>query len=78
MVKNIDLKPLQMRTKLITKSRVLRFHLVDVYNNRPSLSISMTFIQYFTKFEYDKMQHSFSQHCHDQDNLGNYIYTTNK
>lgn len=24
------------------------------------------------------MQHPSSQHCHDQDYLGNYIYTTNK
>jgi hypothetical protein len=66
-----------MHTKLITKSKVLRFHPVDVYSNWPSHSKNMTFIQYFMKFEYDKMQHLFSQHCHDQNNLGNYIYTTN-
>jgi len=74
-VRYIDSKPLQMCTKL--KSRVIRFHPIDAYSNRPSQFENMTFFQYFTKFEYDKMQHSSLQHYHDQDNLRNYIYTTN-
>jgi hypothetical protein len=37
----------------------------------------MTFIEYFTKYEFDKLKCLFSK-CHGEDNLGNYIYTTNK
>jgi hypothetical protein len=43
-VRYIDSKPPQMCTKLITKSRVLRFHPIDVYNNWPSQFENMTFI----------------------------------
>ncbi len=76
-VQYIDSKPPQPCTKLITKSRVLGFHPIDVYTNRPSQFENMTFIQYFTKFEYDKMQHPSLQHYHNQNNLRNYIFTTN-
>jgi hypothetical protein len=37
----------------------------------------MTFIEYFTKYESNKLKCPSSK-CHGEDNLGNYIYTTNK
>jgi len=77
-VRCIDPKPLQICKKLITKLKILGFHPIDIYQNWPSCLENMTFIQYFTKFEYNEMQHPSSQHCHDQDNLENYIYMTNK
>jgi len=70
-------KHLHMRTKIITRSRILWFHPIDVYMNRPSHFENMTFIEYFTKFEFDKLKR-LSSKCHGEDNLKNYIYTTNK
>jgi hypothetical protein len=43
-----------MRTKIITKSRVLGFHPLDVYSNWLTYFDNMNFIQYLTKFEYEK------------------------
>jgi hypothetical protein len=37
----------------------------------------MTFIEYFTKYESNKLK-CLSSKCHGEDNLGNYTYTTNK
>ncbi len=37
----------------------------------------MTFIEYFTKYESNKLKRPSSK-CHGEDNLGNYIHTTNK
>jgi hypothetical protein len=72
-VKYIDSKPLHMRTKIITRSIIFGFHPIDVYMNRHSHFENMTFIEYFTKYEFDKLKHLFSK-CHGED----YIYTTNK
>jgi len=59
--------------KIITRSIIFGFHPIDVYMNRPSHFENMTFIEYFTKYEFDKLKHLFSK-CHGED----YIYTTNK
>jgi hypothetical protein len=57
-----------MHTKIITKSKVLGFHPIYVYNNRPINFDNMTFTQYLTNFEYDKLQHPTSK-CYGQDDL---------
>jgi hypothetical protein len=66
-----------MRIKIITRSRILGFQPIDVYMNWPFHFGNMTFIEYFTKYEFDKLKHPFSKWL-GEDNLGNYIYTTNK
>jgi hypothetical protein len=76
-VKYIDSKPPHMHIKIITISRILGFHPIDVYMNRPFHFENMTFIEYFTKYESNKLK-CLSSKCHGEDNLGNSIYTTNK
>jgi hypothetical protein len=44
-----------MHTTIITKSRVLGFHPLDVYNNWLTYFDNMNFIQSLTKFEYEKL-----------------------
>jgi hypothetical protein len=76
-VKYIDSKPPHMHIKMIIISRILGFHPIDVYMNRPFHFENMTFIEYFTKYESNILKR-LSSKCHGEDNLGNYIYTTNK
>jgi hypothetical protein len=66
-----------MHTKFIISSRILGFHPIDVYMNQPSHFENMNFIEYFTKYESNKLKHT-SLKCHHENNLGNYVYTTNK
>lgn len=75
-VKYIDSKPFTMRTKLITRSRVLGIHPIDIYCIRPKLFEEYTFIQYFKKFEADRMTQP-NAVCHSENMLGNYIYESN-
>ncbi len=51
--------------------------MIDVYNNQPLDFNNMTFIQYLTNFEYDKLQCP-TLKCDGQDDLGNFIYKGNK
>jgi len=76
-VRYIDSKPPHMHIKIITISRILGLHPIDVYMNQPFHFENMTFIEYFTKYESNKLK-CLSSKCHGEDNLGNYIYTTNK
>lgn len=54
-VKYIDSKPPGLRTKLVTKSKVLGFHPIDIYCNRPYECEDMTFTKDFKKFEMNKI-----------------------
>ncbi len=38
-----------------SKNQAVGFHLIDVYNNQPIDFKNITFIQYLTNFEYDKL-----------------------
>jgi hypothetical protein len=44
-VKYIDSKPFHMYAKIITRSRILGFHPIDVYMNWPSHFENMTYIE---------------------------------
>jgi hypothetical protein len=66
-----------MHTKIITRSRILGFHPIDVYMNQFSHFENMTFIEYFTIYKSNKLKCPSSK-CNGEDNLQNYIYTTNK
>jgi hypothetical protein len=63
--------------KKITRSKNLGFHPIDVYMNWPFHFQNIAFIDYFTKYESNKLKHPSSKY-HGEDNLGNYIYITNK
>ncbi len=66
-----------MHTKIITRLKILGFHPIDVYRNQSSRFENMTFIEYFTKCKSNKLKRPSSKY-HGEDNLWNYIYTTNK
>ena len=76
-VKYIDSKPSTLRTKIVTKSRVLGFHPIDVYTNRLLQFENHTFIEKFTKSETDCL-HRPNIFFIGKDNLGHYIYENNK
>jgi hypothetical protein len=46
----VDSKPPSLRTKIVTNSRVLGFHPIDNYINRPRELEDITFTEYFTKY----------------------------
>jgi hypothetical protein len=75
--KYIDSKPPHMHIKIITISRILGFHPIDVYMNQPFHFENIFFIEYFTKYQSNELK-PISSKCHGEDNLGNYIYTINK
>jgi hypothetical protein len=54
-VKYIDSRPPHLKTKLLSKSRFLGFHPIDIYKSRLSNFEYMTFYKYFEKYELKKM-----------------------
>ena len=54
-VEYIDSNPPMLRTKLVTKSRVFGFHPIDAYSNKSITFESMTFFQYFERFETNRI-----------------------
>jgi hypothetical protein len=73
----IDSKPPALRTKIVTSSRVLGFHPMDNYTNRPRDFENITLIEYFTKYKTDRMTRGRTTAI-ARDNLGCLIYTNNK
>jgi hypothetical protein len=51
----VDMKLLALRTKIVTNSRVLDFHPIDSYTNRPEEFESIIFIESFTTYKTDRM-----------------------
>jgi hypothetical protein len=49
-VKYVDSKLLNLRTKMVTKSRILGFHPIDIYCVRPSNMAQYTFTKYWKQF----------------------------
>jgi hypothetical protein len=75
--KYIDSKPLYLRIKVLSKSRFLGFHPIDIYKFRPSKIGYMIFYEYFEKFDLIKMVHpSFQQY--GKDALSFIIYKNEK
>jgi hypothetical protein len=56
-VKYIDSRLPHLRTKLLSKSRFLSFHPIDIYKSKLSNFEYMTFYKYFEKYEFKKMVH---------------------
>jgi hypothetical protein len=46
-IKYIDSRPLLLHRKLVTKSRILGFHPIDIYMFKPIQFEHLTFVQYF-------------------------------
>ena len=54
-VKYIDSKPPALRIRMVSKSRVLGFHPIDNYCNKPHEYEDITFIDYFKRFDMEKI-----------------------
>ncbi len=76
-VKYIDSKPPLHRTKLVTKSRNLGFHQIDIYVSKPITFEGLTFMQYFKQYTHDCKMHSIYQHF-SKDNIGSNICENKK
>ncbi len=49
-VKYVDSKPPNLCTKMVTKSKILGFHTIDIYCVRPSNMAQYTFTKYWRQF----------------------------
>jgi hypothetical protein len=49
-VKYVDSKPPNLCTKMMTKSKILGFHPIDIYCTRPSNMVQYTFTKYYKHF----------------------------
>ena len=75
--KYIDSKPHALRTIMVIKSRVLGFHLIDIYCNRPHEYEDLTFTDYFKRFDMEKICQR-NVPSFRKDKFGFYIYETHK
>jgi hypothetical protein len=76
-VKYIDSKPPHLQIKVLSKSRFLGFHPIDIYKFKPLKFEYLTFYEYFKKYELIKMVHpSFQQY--EKDALSFIIYKNKK
>jgi hypothetical protein len=73
----VDSKPPALRTKIVTSSRVLGFHLVNSYTSRPKEFEGITFTKYFTKYETERMTRR-NTILIIRDKLGYYVYKNKK
>jgi hypothetical protein len=65
-IKYIDNKHPHLQTKVLSKSRFLGFHPINIYKSRPSNFEYLTFYEYFEKYEFKKMVHpSFQKYGKD-------------
>jgi hypothetical protein len=76
-IKYIYSKPLLFCTKLITKSRNLGIHPIDVCVFNPTQFEQLTFVQYFKKYTYDHKVYPTCQKF-GKTNLGFIIYENKK
>jgi hypothetical protein len=56
-IKYIDSKHTNLQTKVLSKSRFLGFHPIDIYKSRTSTFEYLTFYEYFEKYAFLKMVH---------------------
>jgi hypothetical protein len=70
-VKYVDSKLPNLRTKMVTKSRILGFHPIDIYCARPSNMAQYTFTKYWKQF-FPQQQKLKKKTCLGKDKLGFY------
>jgi hypothetical protein len=68
-VKYVDSKPPNLRTKMVAKSRILGFHPIDIYFARPSNMAQYTFTKYWEQFS-PQQQELKKKTCLGKDKLG--------
>jgi hypothetical protein len=73
----VDSKPPALKTKIVTSSCTLGFHLVNGYTSRPGEFEDITFTEYFIKYETDRMTRRSTTPI-IKDNLGYYVYRNKK
>ncbi len=71
-VKYVDSKPPNLRTKMVTKSRILGFHPIDIYCARPSNMAQYTFTKYWKQFS-PQQQELKKKTCLGKDKLGFFL-----
>ena len=64
-----------LRTKIVTKSKILGFYPIDAYCNRPTDFENMSFVSYSKIFETKRIQRPNSK-CYRIDMFGFYLYET--
>jgi len=72
-VKYVDSKPPNLHTKMVTKSRILGFHPIDIYYARPSNMGQYTFTKYWKQFS-PQQQELKKKTCLGKDKLGFFLY----
>jgi hypothetical protein len=73
----VDSKPPALRTKIVTSSRILDFHSMDSYTNRPREFENTMFTEYFTKYKTNCMTRARTTVI-ARDNLGYFVYINKK
>jgi len=72
-VKYVDSKLLNLYTKMVTKSRILGFHPIDIYCARPYNMAQYTFTKYWKQFS-PQQQELKKKTCLGKDKLGFFLY----
>jgi hypothetical protein len=73
-VKYVDSKPPNLHTKMVIKSKILRFHPIDIYCVQPSNMAQYTFIKYWEQFS-PQQQKLKKKTCLGRDKLGFFLYS---
>jgi hypothetical protein len=72
-VKYVDSKPPNLHTKMVTKSKILGFHPIDIYCAQPSNMAQYTFTKYWKQFS-PQQQELKKKKCLGKDKLGFFVY----
>jgi hypothetical protein len=72
-VKYVDSKLPNLRTKMVTKSKILGFHPIDIYCARPSNMAQYTFTKYWKQF-FPQQQELRKKTCLGKNKLGFFLY----
>jgi hypothetical protein len=72
-VKYVDSKPPNLCTKMVTKSRILGFHPIDIYCAQPSNMAQYTFTKYWKQFS-PQQQELKKKTCLGKEKLGFFLY----
>ncbi len=75
-VKYVNSKPPNLRTKMVTKSKILGFHSIDIYCARPSNMAQYTFTKYWKQFS-PQQQYLKKKTCLSKKKLGFFYIKVN-
>jgi hypothetical protein len=72
-VKYVDSKPPNLHTQMVTKSKILGFHPIDIYCAQPSNMAQYTFTKYWKQFS-PQQQELKKKTCLGKEKLGFFLY----